>query len=152
MAARLDSVAKYVCEAGDWRVTNLQLQKIMYLAQMLYMGDHDGERLFDGSFEAWDYGPVEPTLYRKVKRFGADPIEDVFWNAREFADKSLRLAFLEDACPQLLKYSPRELVGITHWDGGAWAGLYEPGARGISIPDEAILAEYRARTREEKTA
>lgn len=147
MAARLDSVARFVCESGDWRVTNLQLQKIMYLAQMLYMGDNSGERLFDGGFEAWDYGPVEPVLYRKVKSFGAGAIEnDVFTEAGNFVNDSHRLAFLRDASPQLLKYTPRELVAITHWDGGAWAKYYEPEVKGIRIPDGAILDEYHART------
>jgi hypothetical protein len=35
MLARLESVAKFSCEEGNWRVANLQLQKILYLAQML---------------------------------------------------------------------------------------------------------------------
>jgi uncharacterized phage-associated protein len=146
MAARLDSVAKFICERGDWTVSNLQLQKIMYLAQMLYMGEHAGERLFDGTFEAWNYGPVEPVLYHVVKSFGSRSIEDVFYSARRFADDSTRKAFLDNACPQLLRYKPHELVAITHWDGGAWAKYYEPNTKNIRIPDSAIFEEYKART------
>ena len=153
MAARLDSVAKRVCDAGDWSVTNLQLQKMMYLAQMLFMGTHEGERLFDGVFEAWDYGPVEPTLYHKVKGYGASPISDnVFGNALNFAANSPRLAFLTEELPGLLEFTPRELVEITHWDGGAWAKYYEPEVRHIRIPDAAICDEYVARTSETTTA
>ena len=29
--------ARKICEHGSWKVTNLQLQKILYLAQMLFM-------------------------------------------------------------------------------------------------------------------
>jgi uncharacterized phage-associated protein len=148
MAARLDSVAKFICDEGNWTVTNLQLQKMMYLAQMLYMGvSEDNERLFDGTFEAWDYGPVEPTLYHRVKQFGAQPIADnVFFAARNFSPESSRLAFLKEEVPALLKYTPRELVEITHWDGGAWFKFYEQQARHTRIPDSAILDEYKART------
>jgi len=77
MAARTDSACKFICKAGDWRVTNLQLQKILYFSQMCYLGlEHD--RLADTAFEAWDYGPVSPKVYRQVRMFGSSPIRDVF--------------------------------------------------------------------------
>lgn len=34
-------VAKKICEAGNWEVTNLQLQKMLYIAQVLYIGQSD---------------------------------------------------------------------------------------------------------------
>ena len=149
MAARLDSVARFICEAGDWRVTNLQLQKIMYLSQMLFMGQRaDHDKLVDASFEAWDYGPVEPHLYRKVRMFGSEPIEDVFSEARPFAKESERRVFLADLSRDLLAKKPGELVEITHWKDGAWAKNYHPGIRGIRIPDADIIAEYEERVRQ----
>ena len=33
----------------------------------------------------------------------------------------------------MLKFTPRELVEITHWEGGAWAQYYEPAVRHIRI-------------------
>jgi uncharacterized phage-associated protein len=145
MAARLDSVSKYICERGDWKVTNLQLQKVLYLAQMIHMGRADGERLAAASFEAWDYGPVAPALYRKVRMFGSSPIQDVFFEARSFTKTDPRRALLDEVCKDLLHLRPGELVEITHWDRGAWAQHYEPGVRGIKIPDNDIAAEYRKR-------
>ncbi len=144
MAARLESVAKFICERGRWRVTNLQLQKLIYMAQMMYLGRH-GARLADADFEAWDYGPVEPELYHKVKMFGSEPIEDVFLHARRFADDDPRRKTLIEVCDSLLRKRPGELVDITHWSGGAWAKHYVPGSRGISIPDRDITREYRDR-------
>jgi uncharacterized phage-associated protein len=32
------SAARYICARGDWRVTNLALQKILYLAHMVHLG------------------------------------------------------------------------------------------------------------------
>ena len=72
MTARLDSICKLICESGNWRVTNLQLQKLLYLAHMEYMGATDGQVLTDASFEAWDYGPVEPSVNRRVRMYGSD--------------------------------------------------------------------------------
>jgi uncharacterized phage-associated protein len=142
--ARPDSVCKFICDAGDWRVTNLQLQKILYLSQMFYLGK-TGERLADVSFEAWDYGPVAPDVYRQVRSFGASPIKNVFYDARPFAQESPRRKVLADACRDLLAMKPSELVEITHWKNGAWSENYVPGVRGIKIPDSSIIKEFNSR-------
>jgi uncharacterized phage-associated protein len=144
MAARLGSVCKYICETGGWQVSNLQLQKILYLTQMIYIGRH-GERLVDAAFEAWDYGPVEPTAYRRVRMFGSAPIQNVFFDARDFKETDVRRDFLDTTCADLLPLKASDLVEITHWHRGAWAQHYEPGTRGIKIPDADIAAEYTAR-------
>ncbi len=147
MAARPDSVCKFICAAGDWRITNLQLQKILYIAQMIYLGEQ-GERLVDTSFEAWDHGPVAPAIYKRVRMFGAKPIQDVFDDARPFSETSQRRKVLADACRDLLPLRPGQLVEITHWPNGAWAKHYVPGVRGIPIPDADIAHEFLARVKD----
>jgi uncharacterized phage-associated protein len=145
MAARLESVAKYICEKSGWTVSNLQLQKLMYLAQMIHMGRNDGKRLFKGTFQAWDYGPVESNLYHKVKGFGSGPIPSVFSEALAFEDDDPRRKVMDDVCERFLKFSAGDLVDITHSDKGAWAKHYTPRARSIVIPDEEIFEEYKRR-------
>lgn len=145
MSARLDSVCKYICERSGWRVSNLELQKLLYLAQMIHMGRHGGVRLADAQFEAWDYGPVEPRLYQKAKVFGSDNIQDVFYDARTFRAGDPRCNVMNDVCDRFANMSAGDLVEITHWDKGAWAKNYVPKARNIIIPDVDIIREYRAR-------
>jgi len=138
------SAARYVCANGNWGVTNLALQKILYLAHMVHLG-RTGQRLIDDEFEAWDYGPVNPKLYRDVKMFGDKPIQNVFFGAPKIfgtpEEETLR-----DACEHLLTKSPGELVAMTHRQNGAWAKNYVPGIRSIVIPDADIIAEYAIRT------
>ena len=55
---------------SGWSLSNLQLQKILFMADMNFVGQGKG-RLIDEDFEAWDYGPVLPSLYRECKPFGA---------------------------------------------------------------------------------
>lgn len=145
VAARLDTVARFICKRSGWKLSNLSLQKILYMAQLYYMGKNNGARLVDTHFEAWDYGPVSPELYHKAKVFGAGPVEDVFYSARVFGKDDPRRALLIEVADDLLDISPGELVNITHWQHGAWAKHYVPKARGIRIPDEDILKEYRDR-------
>ena len=147
MAIRLDSAARYVCEQSDWRISNLSLQKILYLAQLEFMGEHDGARLTDTGFEAWDYGPVSPNLYHKIKIFGASPVEDVFFDALNLREESPRRRALQETCDMYLNLPPGELVEMTHWDFGAWALNYEPGVKNIPISDRDILSEFHNRER-----
>jgi len=145
MAARLDSVGKYICKKSRWSVSNLELQKLLYLAQMIHMGRYGGKRLFDGSFQAWDYGPVEPNLYHKAKIYGSAPLKDIFGRAKTFKSTDYRRKVMDDVSERFLKFSAGDLVEITHWDQGAWARNYVPKARSIRIPDEQIYKEYRDR-------
>ncbi|KAA6205363.1 MAG: DUF4065 domain-containing protein [Candidatus Tokpelaia sp.] len=154
--ARLDTVCKYICEKSSWGVSNLRLQKILYLAQMFHMGRHEGRRLVDTSFQAWDFGPVSPELYHRVKDFGAQPIteigEDIFSQpgetfpeARLFQPEDPRKKTLDDICDKFLSWTPGQLVGVTHWKKGAWAKYYQPGMFGVQIPDKDIWGEYNVR-------
>ena len=118
---------------------------MLYLAQMMYMGQHNGARLLNGSFEAWDYGPVQPSIYSQVKMYGRDPIRGGFFGVGSLP-VSDRQKMLDDAYDQLSKMTAAKLVDITHWKEGAWAKYYIPGVRGIVIPDTEILDEYRKRT------
>ena len=140
------AAARHMCEKSDWTVTNLELQKMLYLAQMVYMGDHDGEPLFIGRFEAWDYGPVLPEVYRYARVFGSTPILDVFFGVRPIDDEERR-EFLNSAYDQLSTRTAGDLVNITHWSGGAWNKYYTPGDKGIVIPNEAIFQEAKDRSR-----
>jgi Protein of unknown function (DUF4065) len=109
------------------------------------MGESNGEKLTNALFEAWDFGPVEPTVYRKVKIFGADAVQDVFYGARHFKIDDARQMALTEVCDTLLPLRPSALVNVTHWKDGAWAHNYVPGGRGIRISDADIALEYRRR-------
>lgn len=141
------AAAKRICERSGWTISNLKLQKILYMAHMAYMGEHNGQPLIDGQFEAWDYGPVEPSVYRYAAPHGRDPICNAFYGVEEIDADSPEAVALDQYTDALLHFSAPQLVDMTHWDRGAWARNYAHGARGVSIPDTDILDEYRSRTR-----
>lgn len=137
------TAARHMCERRGWTLTNLELQKMLYLAQMMFMGKNNGERLLNGTFEAWDYGPVLPDVYREAKAYGRDPIRSLWFSAKLHDEP--RVAMLNEAVDELSKLRPAQLVNITHWKDGAWARNYVPNHRGIPIPDDHILDEYKRR-------
>jgi uncharacterized phage-associated protein len=133
--------AKTLCELRGWKLSNLEIQKILYLAHMFYLGQ-TGEPLIGENFEAWDYGPVVPDLYHHVRGFGRSPVSTGFWHSRLIARGEPEFDMLEQAAQATKGVSATRLVSITHRPGGAWATHYRPDARGIIIPNEAIKAEY----------
>jgi len=54
-------------------ITNLKLQKVLYFVQAYYLAKI-GKPLFSDKIEAWEYGPVIPSVYRKYKANRSDPI------------------------------------------------------------------------------
>lgn len=141
MAIRLHTAARFLCERCDWSLSNLHLQKLIYLAQVEHAGRASGDKLVDAMFQAWDYGPVVPVLYRQLKMFGADPVEDVFYDALRLRDNSPSKVSLETVLDQFGSAEPGELIELTHWEHGAWAKKYEPGQRGIVISQNDICGE-----------
>ena len=148
MTTRVDSAARYLCELSGWKLSNLQLQKMLYLADMNFVGQGRG-RLLDEDFEAWDYGPVLPSLYHTCKAFGPKPIPNVFWGAVDIRGTP-EAQILDTAWNNLRGQNPGRLVENTHWAGGAWAQRYVPGARGIKITSHDMVNEYRKRIASEK--
>lgn len=144
MTISVFDAAHRLCDQSNWTLSNLQLQKLIYIAHMFHLGK-TGEPLIREEFEAWDYGPVQPDLYHTAKIYGSAPVKNLFHRTKELDDESDEARYLDNAYEQLSHRSPSWLVAVTHWDDGAWAGRYSPGSRGIHIPNSEILEEYNKR-------
>ena len=126
----------------------MQIQKILYLAHMFHLGlDEDNPQpLIKEEFQAWDFGPVEPNLYRHVKSFGSSDIPAAaFYLNRSIPTDTTEYAMLKETYKKVKDKSALELVRITHWSQGAWAAVYVRGARHIKIPNKMILDECLVR-------
>lgn len=136
--------AKKVCSLKNWSATNLELQKILYLAHLTLLGRSNGARaLVTENFQAWDYGPVLPLLYHRAKAFGNSPVQNVFTIFPNAIGEEATV--IEETVASLTGRTAGDLVAITHWADGAWAKNYTPGAMGVVIPNGDILEEYRRR-------
>lgn len=54
-------------------ISNLKLQKLMYYLQGFNLAFFN-EKLFEDDIEAWQYGPVVPSIYYNFKDFGKGAI------------------------------------------------------------------------------
>ena len=137
--------AKEFCELSNWTLTNLKLQKMLYIAHRVHLGRYE-QPLINEEFEAWDYGPVLPSLYHDAKMFGNKPIKNIFFNV-ENANEGQELSLLKETYENLKTKSAASLVEQTHDTISAWSEFYTPGRRGIIIPDCSIQNEYHERQR-----
>lgn len=143
MTVSTASAAKFISECSGWTVSHLELQKILYIADVVHLG-RTGKRLTDATFEAWDYGPVDPSLYQVLKGYGSKPIPRNAWWATSSLEPSREAETLRDACDHLVGKSASYLIENTHRNGGAWSKRYVPRAN-VAISDEDMLAEYENR-------
>lgn len=133
--------AKHLAEKSDWTLSNLEMQKLLYLAHMFHLG-RTGDPLVHGNFEAWDYGPVHPSLYHFAKVYGADPVQNIFYQVPDLPEGSER-EIIDEAYEHLGKVGPGRLVRATHRSNGAWEKNYDPNIKNQIIPNEDILREFR---------
>lgn len=132
--------AKHLCQKSGWTLCNLDLQKMIYMAQMFHLGKHD-QPLVKGRFVACDYGPIHPVVYKRLRMFGSKPIKNIFRGIEPVEEQACSIT-LDVAYDALSDRRPSSLVAMTHDDNGAWARNYRAGRCAV-IPNAHILAEYR---------
>ncbi len=137
--------ARELCER-DEHITNLRLQKVLYMAHMACLGI-EGVPLVDGHFQAWNLGPVHPAIYRKARIFGNKPVNKKIFSAlpEDKSKYSSALKYIDDVVDALKNLTSSQLVGITHDTDGAWYKHYQAGAKGRIIPNHDIEIEYNER-------
>lgn len=124
----------------DGSVTNAQLNKLLFFSQAWSLVLNN-EPLFEEDFQAWDYGPVLPSVYHQFKSYKKNNIENVTDEnyLSKFTDKQGDL--LLDVYRAYGEYTAPKLIKITHAKGGAWDQVYIQGENNI-IPKELIKDYY----------
>lgn len=131
------NVANYIIDnwSDKFEITNLKLNKLVYYSQVESLRKYN-HPLFDDIIEAWQYGPVEPGVYRAF-----------FSNGRNCIRKSTGSAILDETSKNLIDsvmnrlgmLSAFDLVTLSHKPDGAWASVYSPNMDSPITP-EVILA------------
>lgn len=139
------TVANYfIQEKGKLgKLTPMKLIKLTYLAYGWYLALNNGNQtLINEKPQAWDYGPVFPSLYDSLKRFGRTEIDSILPYENEEVIESVDAKFLNKIWSLYGKYDGVQLSAMTHSEGTPWRKVYKRGCNYI-IPDDAILAHYQ---------
>lgn len=126
-------VANYLI--GEWGaaypISNLKLNKLVYYSQVESLVE-TGMPLFDDRIEAWQYGPVEPAVYRAFSAHGRSTIVEPLGPVSLDSDQE---ALIDCAAKKYCPLSAFDLVSLSHRPGGAWAMVYRPDVDAEITPD-----------------
>jgi uncharacterized phage-associated protein len=148
MAVSVLQVARTIGDLSGWNLSNLEMQKIAFIAEMLHLG-RTGAPLTEGDFQAWDRGPVHPDLYHWAKMYGSSKLPPTaFRHVAPLSPVTPAYKAVKDAYESMKGMSPWRMVDLTHQADGAWASCYVPGRRGTIIPKHKIAREYGVRVTE----
>jgi uncharacterized phage-associated protein len=138
MADALD-VAKYIIKSLP--TDNLKLQKLLYYSQAFHLVLYDKIPLFEDKIEAWDYGPVMLSVYKKYKRYGLDTIPPP--NKDEVSALSLKeMKAVDMAIARFGVMSGPELINRTHHEL-PWKNAYKPKRPSGIITTDALYSFFK---------
>lgn len=137
---KASDVAKYILKNSSKRLSNLELQKTLYFAEVDFIREHK-KSLIDDNFEAWQFGPVVRDVYMEYRDYGANSI-DVPDNQERLDLSDAEKETIAKTIKQCNNKSYWDLVGETHREGGAWDKTYQKGQKKI-IDKELIRKEAK---------
>jgi uncharacterized phage-associated protein len=142
-------------EAKGGSVTNLKLQKLLFLCHAFYLVEI-GDPLIEGEFEAWQYGPVHRGAYEAFKVFGdkeisakaerLDPVRRTLTRIAAPTDPAV-VRVLDKVVNFYGKWRARQLVDLTHAKDGPWDfAVKASGSRGnvgLKISNDVIKERFK---------
>lgn len=120
-------------------LTNMKLNKLLYYAQG-YSLKQRGCPLFDDTIEAWQHGPVVPSVYHHYKNNHDDPIHQ--WDEKRLDaidEESKELIF--NVAKKYSEYTAIALRNMTHSPKGPWSQCYKDDEKYVIIPT-GLIKDY----------
>tara|TARA_R100000365_G_C2737896_1_gene66938 strand:+ start:266 stop:769 length:504 start_codon:yes stop_codon:yes gene_type:complete len=149
-------VANFILDLSDSRgraVTNLALQKIVYFCHVWSLIELE-RPLVRHKFEAWEFGPVLPYLYREFRGYDRLPItgramqldsaDGVFRVAKYNLDPNAE-SLVKEISKFYIQLRAGDLVELSHAEGGPWYSVWNHGGNvnpGMKIDDRQIVEFY----------
>lgn len=126
-------------------ITNLQLQKLVYIANG-YMLGWKNKNLCNQPMEAWEYGPVVGDVYHVFKCYGKNPIP-VNSNMVTELDKDEEAEYIiSGVIEHYGNKSAPELVSLTHQKDTPWYitwGKLHNKEKSVPIDEKLIKNHFR---------
>ena len=123
-------------------ITHLKVQKLVYFCHAWMLAIHD-RPLLDEPVEAWRYGPVIPSLYDSLRRYGRYPIEHQIAGCKDVEFDEDARSIIEQVWDIYGKHSATKLSGLTHRPGSPWDKIHKEYGVFAVVPDPLIRQHYQ---------
>ncbi|CAC9555079.1 hypothetical protein [uncultured Gammaproteobacteria bacterium] len=132
---------KFIDLAKDEYLTNMQLQKMVYIAHGFNLALR-GIKLYYEDTRAWDFGPVVPELYEELRKYGSNNVKDKIATSsdEDLDDDSLEI--VKAVYDHYKEYSGMQLSDLTHQDNTPWSKSWKSNKYGV-IPADDICKFYK---------
>lgn len=139
-AKKVANFMLYIMNDAFDDLTNMKINKLLYYAQGYYLGKY-GKPLFDDDIEAWEHGPVVPTVYSAYKKYGDQPIQnDNDYPAPEMTPEVEDVLYA--VARKYGRYTASALRNMTHVVGTPWDQVYQPNHAHTKIPLSVIQGYF----------
>lgn len=113
-----------------YKVDPMKLQKLLFYANGYFLAENEREPLINEYFEAWDYGPVVPTVYYEFREYRNAPIPRLAYTWDETLDRQIVApqpvgdqraeSVISWVWKEYKDFTGIELSNMTHKVGGPW--------------------------------
>jgi uncharacterized phage-associated protein len=125
-------------------LTPLKLLKLVYIAHG-WSFIHLNEPLLAEPAQAWQYGPVVPSLYHAIKQFGAQPVGFPIPGDTDPQDLSAEAKSLIAAVYKAYGHlTGVQLSNMTHQPHTPWSDAWNSAGKNAVISNSNIAEHYRA--------
>lgn len=147
MSGKSLAVAQYILdlckETKDPAVTPMQLLKLVYIAHGHMLGEK-GVPLLDEEIQAWQYGPVVPTVYQAIRKYRSMPVKEVEGSSRWGGDFSeTEKAIMKKTVKMYASFDGVTLSAATHRPGTPWSLTWGSSGMNSPIPNDLIEHFYK---------
>ena len=132
---------KFIDLAKNEPLTNMQLQKMVYIAHGFSLALRDTKLYYEDT-RAWNFGPVVPELYEKLREHGSNQVKNkIISSPKEEIDKDSS-EIIQEVYKNYRQYSGSQLSGLTHQKNTPWSKTWESNKYGV-IPADDIYKFYK---------
>jgi uncharacterized phage-associated protein len=139
-----DKIADYFINLGiinDTPLTNMKLQKVLYLANGIHLAV-TGKSLLKDQIEAWKYGPVVRSVYDRFKGWVDKPITSP-QNSSDLKLDQETQEILSDVWELSKNVDAVKLSNWTHLSGSPWEKAYNSTYFNETIDPEFTMEYFR---------
>lgn len=139
------SAAQYILDrarmSGDPALTPMQLIKLVYIAHGYMLGVY-GRPLLNESVEAWQYGPVIPSVYHSVKEYKSSPVSYVPGAYQGYQFDPQERQILDYVAQVYGRHNGVILSSATHQPGTPWHQTWSMFGKNAIVSNDLIEAYY----------
>jgi uncharacterized phage-associated protein len=132
---------KFIDLAKNEPLTNMQLQKMVYIAHGFSLALRDTKLYYEYT-RAWNFGPVVPELYEKLREHDSNQVKNKISSSPEEEIDKDSSEIIEEVYKNYKQYSGPQLSGLTHQKNTPWSKTWESNKYGV-IPADDIYKFYK---------